>query len=197
MDTNATTTQDQQHVQPAGRIQAPVSRPPQVNQPRPNATPSSISGGKESEPSAFKPENASDMNNQEVQSARQEVPTTPEQQNVEAQADTETQIAVESAEQSAEIEKFVEASPDVETPDIPKEVQKAGVTHSGPGMIIDENSFGVTAMPMTYEQAAEEEKQTKFKDSRHWLLAQIMYVWRKLNPQYGKMKGGAEMRSEK
>lgn len=186
MDTNATTPQDQQRAQSAGRIQAPVSRPPQVNQPQSVATPPSVSGGKENEPSAFMPENAADINSQEVQPARQEVPTNPEQQEVETQANAEKQVAVESAEQSAEVEKFVEASPDVETPDIPKEVQKAGVTHSGPGMVIDENSLGVAAMPMTYQEASVKEKATKFKDSRHWLLAEIMYIWRKLNPNYGK-----------
>jgi len=85
---------------------------------------------------------------------------------------------------SVEVEKFVEKSPDLEKPDLPKAVSDAGVTHSGPGVIaVQQNNFGVKQMPATYQQAAVQVKKTKLHDSQHWLMATIMYIWRKLNPQ--------------
>jgi hypothetical protein len=83
---------------------------------------------------------------------------------------------------SPEVEKVLKKSPDLEKPDIPKAVSDAGVTLSGPGVIqVDENSFGVSQMPaVTYQQAAVQIKETKLKDSRHWFLGQLMFIWRKL-----------------
>lgn len=98
----------------------------------------------------------------------------------------EMQPAVPEFSTSPEVEKIVEKSPDQERPDLPKTVQDAGVTHSGPGIItVDKNNFEVTKMPETYEQAVKEEKKTQLHDSRHWFSAMIMYIWRKLNPTIG------------
>ncbi|MGH9857867.1 MAG: hypothetical protein ACRD4B_08490 [Acidobacteriota bacterium] len=147
----------------------------------PPSQPSSpVSGGKETTPIA----NASESQSPEP----------------EAQAVGERTAVVESAERNGEVDKVVEKSPDQETPNIPKVVQQAGVTHSGPGLVmdaIDENVWGVSKMPISYQQAALEEHQTKMKESKHWLMATVMYVWRKLNPQYGTKEGAKEMKDEK
>ena len=80
-------------------------------------------------------------------------------------------------------------SPDQEKPDLPKVVQNAGVTYSGPGVIdVKQNSFGVKKLPITYDQAANEERITQLHDSKHWFAGMIMYIWRKLNPALGKKK---------
>ena len=76
----------------------------------------------------------------------------------------------------------MEKSPDLEKPDIPKAVSDAGVTQSGPGVIVvpQQNNFGVTQMPVSYQQAATQFKTTKLHDSKHWFLGMMMYIWRKL-----------------
>jgi hypothetical protein len=110
------------------------------------------------------------------------------QENVELQP-SGPEISVTA---SPEVEKVIERTENQENPVISKELQEAGVTHSGPGVIqVEENNFGVSRMPaVTYQQAAEQYKKTKLHDSRHWFLAMIMYIWRKLNPK--QEKNGAE-----
>jgi hypothetical protein len=99
---------------------------------------------------------------------------------------------VSASAESAEVERVVEKTPDVE-PKITPELKKVGVTHSGPGIIPDEikvseNNFGIKKLPVSFEQAALEEKKTKLHDSKHWFSAMMMYIWRRLNPQLGKAK---------
>lgn len=96
-----------------------------------------------------------------------------------------------------EVEKVVERVEDQERPSIPKEVQDAGVTHSGPGIIVVEqqNNFGVSQMPVSYAQAAAQYKKTKLHDSRHWFLLMMMYIWRKLQGKKGRRLGSESFNS--
>lgn len=91
---------------------------------------------------------------------------------------------------SPEIEPFVEKTSDQEKPTLSQAVQDAGVTHSGPGMIaVDENPFGVTQMPpITLQQAVVEEKKTGFKESKHWFMGLVEYIWRKLGEKEEEVK---------
>lgn len=104
-------------------------------------------------------------------------------------------VALQPAEQAVEVkqsvpevaveqslEAVVEKSPDVEKPIIAEELKKVGVTHSGPGVPVQENSFAVTQLPMNYQQAKIVDKQTTLKESKHWLAELVMYVWRKVDP---------------
>jgi hypothetical protein len=108
-----------------------------------------------------------------------------------AAADVQENVAIRpSAPEAAvvaspEVEKVIEKAENREEPVIPKEVQDAGVTHSGPGVIVVEqqNNFGVSQMPVSYQQAAKQIKKTKFKDSKHWFLGMMMYIWRKLQTE--------------
>jgi len=110
--------------------------------------------------------------------------TADSQENVEIQPSVP-----EFAPNNPEVEKFVEKSPDQEKPDLPKVVQNAGVTYSGPGVIdIKQNSFGIKKLPVTYDQAVVEEKVTELHDSKHWFMGMVMYIWRKLNPDISKPK---------
>jgi hypothetical protein len=103
-----------------------------------------------------------------------------EAQKIEAQP-TVPEVAIEK-----NIEHVVEKSPDTEKPQLSEAVKAAGVTLSGPGIPVDENVFGVKSLPMTYEEAVVQDKQTTMKDSKHWLAELVMYVWRKLDPTLGK-----------
>ncbi|HWY79426.1 MAG TPA: hypothetical protein VNW29_03645, partial [Candidatus Sulfotelmatobacter sp.] len=93
---------------------------------------------------------------------------------------------------------IIERSPDQEKPEIPQEVKDAGVTHSGPGVIdVEQNDFGVKKMPaVTFPQAIEEEKRTKLHDSKHWYMAMVMYIWRKLNPKMGEKNVSTEKKTQ-
>lgn len=96
----------------------------------------------------------------------------------------------EFAASSPEVEKIIEKTPDQEKPVIPQEVKDMGVTHSGPGVIdIQQNTFGITKLPVPFEVAATQEKTTKLHDSKHWLMGMIMYIWRKVNPKLGTKEG--------
>lgn len=92
---------------------------------------------------------------------------------------------------SPEVEKYVEST-ELEKPDI-KEIEDAGVTHSGPGVIpemiaISKNNFGIKTMPESFDQAVQDEKSSGLHDSKHWFSAMIIYIWRKLNPKLKKRK---------
>ena len=188
MDSNSTPTtpqpKAQTNVQSSTRLQAPTAttRPRPVIQQRDIATPTAATADKEQTPVSERPT--------EVKSAT-------EARSPEAAAKAESKFSTEQApvtEQGAEsaVENFVEQSPAAEEPAIAPDVKKAGVTHSGPGLIVDvdENVLGIKKMPMTYADAAEAEKKAKFKDSKHWLMAHIMYIWRKINPNSNKEQKG-------
>lgn len=124
-----------------------------------------------------------------VQPAKQEVAAAPVQSTGEAEKielkHSTPEISVEKS-----VEHVVEKSPDTDKPTIPDAVKAVGVTHSGPGVVVDENAFNIHAMPMTYEEAVVQEKQhPKLNDSKHWMAELVEYVWRKIDPQYGKTKG--------
>jgi hypothetical protein len=149
--------------------------------------PQSFSGHPEQAPiqSGSASENADD---EVVQPAKQEVSTSPSQPATEGQK-IEVQPTVPEVAIEKNIEHVVEKSPDTEKPQLSQAVKAAGVTLSGPGIPVDENVFGVKSLPMTYEEALVQDKQTKMKDSKHWLAELVMYVWRKLDPTIGKKKG--------
>jgi hypothetical protein len=165
MDPSTSTVSDDQNQTsdlPVDQAQQSSNLPTEpVQSSQQNKMPSTISVNKEG-PVAVIAENP-DVN----QEASEIGPTTPEL----------------SAKQ--ELEGIVEKSPDQEKPDLPKVVQDAGVTHSGPGVIsVSQNNFGVTKMPAkTFQQAVEEEKKTPLHDSKHWFSALLMYIWRKINPK--------------
>ncbi len=126
---------------------------------------------------------------EDVQSARQEVQTKSAPASVEVQqievAPSMPEVAIEKS-----VEAIVEKAPDTEKPMIPDAVKAVGVTHSGPGVPIDENVFHVKSLPMTFEEAVAQEKQhPKLNDSKHWLAELVLYVWRKIDPSKGKKKG--------
>ncbi len=194
---NATSNAQKITDQPVNRAQPPVASPPtptqgnqQVPPPPPSLQPQSGSVNKEAGPTMIAQEAPDENDEEEIKPASQETKTQVMQQGgVEAQEvqEVEVQPSIPEAKIEKSVENVVEKAPDQEKPVIPQVVKDAGVTHSGPGMItVEENTFGVTTLPKTYQQAALEEKQTKIKDSKHWLLATLMYVWRKLNPNLGK-----------
>ncbi len=125
----------------------------------------------------------------EVQPARQEVSTKPVQNTAEIQQ-VEIQPTTPELQVEKSVENIVEKTPELDQPKISEVVKAAGVTHSGPGVPIDENAFNVKVLPMTYEQALNEEKtHPKLNDSKHWLAELVLYVWRKLDPTHGRKKG--------
>jgi len=80
------------------------------------------------------------------------------------------------------LEGVVEKAAEHEELKLEKDVQNAGVTRSGPGVIdpapkkLVENKLPA----ITYEQATLEEKKTPFKNSKHWFLGLLKFVLRKL-----------------
>lgn len=183
--------------QPINRAQPPVtssqsSQPAQPAQPRPpQLKTQSVSVNKEAGPAMISQEASDESDEDEIKLASQETKNQAMQPSggaeVQEVQEVEIQPSIPEMKVEKSIEDVVEAAPDQEKPMIPQIVKDAGVTHSGPGMItVEENIFGVTTLPKTYQQAVAEEKQTKIKDSKHWLLATVMYVWRKLNPKLSK-----------
>ena len=216
MDSSASSTQTAPNQkttdQPMNRTQPPATTAPSddtnnapVQQKQPTTAQSMGSANKEAGPAVMVAE-SSDENDEEedkIQVAPQETKTQVVQQpgaGVTDEAELSEQVS-ESAGTGVEVEPFVEKTPDQEKPELSKEVQQAGVTHSGPGVIPDtiqvkENAFGVKSLPEPYPEAKRLEKHTPFKSSKHWLMATVMYVWRKLNPKIEE-KGGAEVKTEK
>ncbi len=131
---------------------------------------------------------ASSEDQADVQPARQEVSTKPVQNTAEIKR-VEVQPTTPELKVESSVENIIEKTPDLDKPKLSEAVKAAGVTHSGPGIPIDENVFNVKSLPMTFEQAVAEEKQhPKLNDSKHWLAELVMYVWRKLDPTHGKTK---------
>ena len=153
-----------------------------VQQPKPQM----ISGHPEQGPIQTVAPEAPQGNEEVVQPAKQEnsAQTAPQAAPELQQVEIQSSIPEVKVEQS--VEGVVEKSPNMENPELPEVVKQAGVTFSGPGIPVEENVFAVQTMPVTYEQAVAEEKATKIKDSKHWLMAKIIYIWRKLNPNIGK-----------
>lgn len=152
-------------------------------------TPQPISGHPEQAPlQTSAPVENSQEDPEEDQPARQEVSTRPTQSVAEVQEIEVTPSVPEIAVEKS-IEHVVEKSPDAEKPQLSDEVKAVGVTHSGPGVAVDENVFSVKTLPMTYDQAVAEEKlHPQLNDSKHWLSELVQYVWRKLDPTNGKKK---------
>lgn len=194
MDSSTSTAADidtkQPSDQPINRTQPPAVSPSAVT-PKTTMT---ISVGKEAGPSsvviAESPDDGEDEED-ELRVASQEKKT----QVVSSQgggAGIEEEIEVQPVPEfsaSPEVEKYIEVT-DIEKPDI-KEIAKDGVTHSGTGVIpdmiaISKNNFGVKTMPESFDQAVNDEHQSRLHDSKHWFSAMIIYIWRKLNPKIKK-----------
>lgn len=127
-----------------------------------------------------------------VQPAQQEVSVKPVQQTAEVDAiEMKPSTPEVSVEQS--VEQVIEKSPDMDRPKLSNDLKAIGVTHSGPGVPVDTNNWNVKSLPMTFEQAVAEEKQhPRLNDSKHWLAELVLYVWRKIDPTYGKQKGAKQ-----
>jgi hypothetical protein len=189
-DQPVNTAQASSQVKPADDGQSSVQTPQQVK-PAQQKTQISV-GNVEEGASAFVVESpdADEDDEDELQVAPQETKNSVVGQGAMAGIDEEVievQPSIpEFAASSPEVEKIVEKSADQEKPTIPQVVQDAGVTHSGPGVIdVQQNDFGIKKLPVTYQQAAVEEKKTRMHDSKHWLMGMIMYIWRKVNPKLG------------
>jgi hypothetical protein len=215
MDPSTPTVQDVQNKSTQAvnddKTQVVSSQPMQPAQTPPQQkTPVTISSGNkegEGQSTMIVAESPDADEEDEVIAAPQETKTQVVQQGggVNTQEEEVAEIApvIPEFSASSEVKEIVEKSPDQEKPDLPQIVQDAGmkhsdpgVTHSGLGVIdVEENQFGVKKLPITYHQAAVEEKVTKLHDSKHWLMGTVMYIWRKLNPKFGKesgeMKNGA------
>ncbi len=197
MDPSTPTAQDVQSQSSSDQPVSPTQQSPSVQLPQPVQTPPKTqvtisSGNKEGQPSMMVAESPDGDEEDEVKSAPQETKTQVVGQQgggIEEEV-AEIRPSVPEISASPEVEKVIEKSSDQEKPEIPKVLQDAGVTHSGPGIPVDvdvkQNSFGVKKLPITYQQAAVEEKVTKLHDSKHWLMGTVMYIWRKLHPKLGK-----------
>lgn len=193
MDPRVSSAQNTQNTPSAsGRVQqpAPVQAGNMSQQPAP--TPQTISVHPEQGPvqTAIAPtENTEDKI---IQPAQQEVSVKPVQQVAEVD---EVEIKPSTPELTVEqsVEHVVEKAPDMDKPKISQDLKAVGVTHSGPGVPVDTNSFNVSSLPLTFDQAIAEEKQhPRMNDSKHWLAELVIYVWRKIDPTYGKQKGAKQ-----
>ena len=172
-----------------------VQTEPQIPPTQPQKTPMTISVNKEAGSATIAaPETPLDNQEDEIQVAPQENKANAfqqqggpaEREDVEVQA-VEVQPSIPEAQIEKSAESFIEKSSDQEKPELPKEVQDAGVTHSGPGIIDGATaSFPAAPIPISYQQAVLEEKKTQLHDSKHWLMGKIIYLWRKLNPNADK-----------
>ncbi|HUQ84748.1 MAG TPA: hypothetical protein VM077_00345 [Candidatus Limnocylindrales bacterium] len=93
---------------------------------------------------------------------------------------SEAEIVEEEKVVEKELESFVEKSPDAEKPDIPKDVQQAGVTHVGEDVPVHPTTSGFVSLPMSYDEAEFTRKKYKWKSSVAWLAAVVMYHWKKI-----------------
>lgn len=189
MDPSASSAQNAQNQSTAlGRVQQPVPVQAGTMSQQPAPAQQTISVHPEQGPVQTTAPNES-TEDEIVHPAQQEVSVKPVQQAAEVdEIEMKPSTPEVTVEQS--VEHVVEKSLDMDKPKLPAEVKAVGVTHSGPGVPVDTNNFNVKSMPMTYEQAIIEEKQhPKLNDSKHWLAELIVYVWRKLDPTYGKQKG--------
>jgi hypothetical protein len=196
MDPSANSSQDQQGAptvdHPINRVQPPVTAP-RVDDNSKSQTQTTISVNKESGPAVIV-QKSGDNDEEEIHVASQETKNQVVQQGgggIEVQ-EIEARPAIPEPKIEASVEHVIEKSADVEKPVLSESVKQAGVTHSGPGIIPDkikvevgDNNLGIKTLPITYEQAALEEKQTEFKSSKHWLMGIYEYVWRKINPALG------------
>lgn len=192
MDPNASSAQNAQNtVPPVTQMEpdATVTTPSvQQQQSQQHNTHISVPGSIE-EGSAVIPENpGSGDDEEELRVAPQETKNQAVVQQGITADEQEEVIAVSPSvpefEGSPEVEKIVEKTADQEKPVISQEVKKAGVTHSGPGVIdFTQAAIAAPKLPVDYTEAFEEEKQTKLHDSKHWLMGMIVYLWRKVNPK--------------
>lgn len=190
MDQSAQSIQNQQ---PGNRLQAPTARPALGDANSQVSTPSSPmpvgSINKEAGPVTAAQESAT---NEEVQKVSHEAKkqVSPEQ-GISNLEEIEAQPSIPEPTIDTSVEHVVEQTPNTEKPVLSESVKKAGITHSGPGVIpdtpikIEKNGLEITPPPISYQQVVLEEKKTAFKSSKHWLLALYEIVWRKINPKIG------------
>lgn len=155
-------------------------------QPAPQQIVSSTSQD-ESVPTTTSPAAQQDEKPQEPQTAPQPVssPRSKEQEPVPAPLPdvakmTEAEIIDEEKEVEKELEAIIEKSPNTEKPDIPKEAQDAGVTHSGADIPHPAAPSGSVVLPMTFEEAKTKYDKYKWRNSVSWFAGLIVYHWKKL-----------------
>lgn len=78
-----------------------------------------------------------------------------------------------------ELKNIVEHSPVVNNPKISPDLKNAGVSVSNDSVLVITTPTGRIKLPMTYIQAKQKNKETRFDDSMHWLSAMVMYQWSK------------------
>jgi hypothetical protein len=86
----------------------------------------------------------------------------------------------------AELEHIVELTQDYEKPIVPREAQEAGVTVSQAYAPVPTTPTNNNLFPMTYEEAILKKKTSKMGEAIKWFAAEVMYQWKKLNPNTGK-----------
>ncbi len=128
-----------------------------------------------------------DGKSQEPQAAPQPVssPRSKEQEPVPAPLPdvakmSEAEIVEEEKVVEKELESMIEKSPDHEKPDIPKEAQEAGLTHSGADIPHPTAPSGAVTLPMSYDEAEFTRKKYKWRSSVAWFASLIMYHWKKI-----------------
>ncbi len=193
MDPSIPAVQDTQNQQPANQpvnqVQSPVTAAPPVQQQKTQVSVGNVEAGAATMIQENSDADADDED--EIKIAPQEI--TNQTANKSAGVDTQEEdvklqpTIPEIVVSSPEVETIIEASVDQDKPELSKEVKAAGVTHSGPGVIVvKQSSSGVQKMPpITYEQAKVEEKKTQLHEARHWYLALVLYLWQKINPKAG------------
>lgn len=77
-----------------------------------------------------------------------------------------------------ELEKTIEKSPSSQEPKIENTPAKLA-KESTP---IITTPTGIVHLPMTYKEALQKEKKSSFWDGVHWFAAQVIYQWRKNDP---------------
>lgn len=197
MDSSTNTAQQSQLTgQPINRAQPPDTAPVDqqnqtaqpVQQPPQQKMPQSISINKEGQSVVIQEvSDSGEDDEEELKVAPQETKTqvAGSQGGADQEENAEIQKTPEVVTGSVETEKAVENVPEAEKPPISEKLQKPPITHSGPGAMIDvdQNDFGVKKMPaITYPQAAAQVKKTGLHDSKHWFMAMMMYIWRKVKP---------------
>jgi hypothetical protein len=98
---------------------------------------------------------------------------------------SEADIKKEEVEVEKELESWIEKLPHEEKPQIPEEAKKLGLEHAKEDTPMPTSPTGVVALPMTYEQAEDIRKKTRFqlyywRKSITWLASLIMYHWKRI-----------------
>ncbi len=110
---------------------------------------------------------------------------------------SESEIVEEEKVVEKELEALVEKSPDTEKPEIPKEVQAAGVTHAKENTPMPQIASGTKSLPMSFQDALATQKKYKWRNSITWFASLVMYHWKKIGlTNSSKSESDAGLRKE-